>query len=106
MAAPVYEGMSEFVEPSEVDAISLAVYQMSEQEVLDCIDFWADPDTPGYYLLPDGKGVESVSYEVLVEHARKQKIGELYTRLHADRATKMANYVVERMQTSGASVAA
>lgn len=106
MAAPVYEGLSEYVELSDVDTISAMVYAMPEQEILGCIDFMPDPETPGYYLLPDGKGFESVSYADLIEHARKQKIGELYTQLHASRAKKMADHVIARMQTSGGIVAA
>lgn len=106
MAAPVYEGLSGYVDPSEVDSISFQVYAMSEAEVLSCIEYMPDPITPGYYLLPDGKGAESVSYDALVEHARKQRIGELYKQVHDQRASKMASYVTTRMETSGRIAAA
>ena len=101
MAAPVFEGLSEHVGSDDVEQLSRIVYAMPVEEVLTCIEYFEDPEVPGYYLIPDGKVVESVSYGALVEAARRRKLAELYTQVHVARIGKMSRYVTARMETSG-----
>lgn len=93
--------MSELVSLAEADRLNLHINSLPPQEILAGISFMPDPLDRTRYLIEDGKTVESVSEDELLEIGRRRRFAQVYGGIYATRAAEVAQAMELEAATRG-----